>query len=556
MDLDSDDWSDHNHHRVPVQAASVQAASPNSIPASPALNKEAPSAINAISSALEYPFKFHEDTDEFGTVEDPDLTPTLEDYALFYRFTLVSRESLENRLVLCATAALTLKDTVPDDVAFSYYQRARKAVMKYAHIPSVRTAQAFHYIFLFSLWKGQPSLGQPFFQRAIEMANDLRLNVDPDNSPWLHSLKLTEIQKEERRRVYWSLQYLSNYTKSISEDACQIECEPDASMKPPRALYDAEGSLVFPPNETHFATYNIPRLMTKIKRYYATAPKSIRDILFSPAMTELNALSIAIYSRISQLLIIERPDALTDRDYDLFMHQIQKASLDTQPRVITNSFNAFASTCMLHRSKMYLSALNSCHPFFMDDGERGIISLAIMESFEAAHRISGLLSFLNQVKSGPDAGKVAGVSGPRIVYALFESTIVFWFITCRMKDDWWEYLPPLALVLRGMTKERWETVARYIESENRLRSSGSLLPLLQCVGYMYREFLAKESGVVVDGVEELVLGMQVSSIKDPGESVTKDAWAFLGLLGLEVAGGVRWKGKSEEAWRLFWKLHN
>ncbi|ORY49406.1 hypothetical protein BCR33DRAFT_713741 [Rhizoclosmatium globosum] len=50
----------------------------------------------------------------------------------------------------------------------------------------------------------------------------------------------------------------------------------------------------------------------------------------------------------------------------------------------------------------------------------------------------------------------------------------------------------------------------------------------------------------------LELAMNVASIGSNVEEAKKEPWAFMGLLGLEVAGGIRWKGRNEEGWRLFW----
>ncbi|ORY39143.1 hypothetical protein BCR33DRAFT_720381 [Rhizoclosmatium globosum] len=61
-------------------------------------------------------------------------------------------------------------------------------------------------------------------------------------------------------------------------------------------------------------------------------------------------------------------------------------------------------------------------------------------------------------------------------------------------------------------------------------------------------------------VTTLELGLKVMSLgKDNNftqdEAITTEPLAFMGLLGTQVSDGIRWKGRSEESWRLFWKLN-
>ncbi|KAJ3286260.1 hypothetical protein HDU79_006606 [Rhizoclosmatium sp. JEL0117] len=56
------------------------------------------------------------------------------------------------------------------------------------------------------------------------------------------------------------------------------------------------------------------------------------------------------------------------------------------------------------------------------------------------------------------------------------------------------------------------------------------------------------------GLKSISLGVEVES--GLNENPILEPKALLGLLGMELGGNIRWKGRKEESWRLFWKLHN
>ncbi|KAJ3061275.1 hypothetical protein HDU99_005611, partial [Rhizoclosmatium hyalinum] len=69
------------------------------------------------------------------------------------------------------------------------------------------------------------------------MCVELRLNTDPDDSPWLYALNLSPRQKEERRRVCWSVvvRYAWNMALLNDEMSFDIDC---SNLKAPSAVYD------------------------------------------------------------------------------------------------------------------------------------------------------------------------------------------------------------------------------------------------------------------------------------------------------------------------------
>ncbi|ORY49465.1 hypothetical protein BCR33DRAFT_583324 [Rhizoclosmatium globosum] len=118
------------------------------------------------------------------------------------------------RLILCAIAANYSYPPLPQHIILSYYQRARKAVLRYGHKASVRNIQAHLYIFYFTMWKGQPIIGLPFLQYAFSLSVQLNLHIDPDHIPSLYNLSVVE--KEERRRLFWQILHTTRWVQSLT----------------------------------------------------------------------------------------------------------------------------------------------------------------------------------------------------------------------------------------------------------------------------------------------------------------------------------------------------
>ncbi|KAJ3061718.1 hypothetical protein HDU99_005467, partial [Rhizoclosmatium hyalinum] len=59
-------------------------------------------------------------------------------------------------------------------------------------------------------------IGWPFLKAAIGMSLDLRLDIDPDDSPWLGAI--SENKKEERRRLFWACLYILKSEQSLVDD--------------------------------------------------------------------------------------------------------------------------------------------------------------------------------------------------------------------------------------------------------------------------------------------------------------------------------------------------
>ncbi|ORY39085.1 hypothetical protein BCR33DRAFT_417701 [Rhizoclosmatium globosum] len=171
-------------------------------------------------------------------IEDRDLLPTLEDFELVYNdltrngtiwppsmFSFDAESFLVNfysaepafRLIQCATSAFYAFPPKPETVQLSYYKRAKKAIDRIAtRKPTFQSVQAYYAIYGFAYDKGQPLVALEFLQKAMSAMIELRMDFDPDNSPWLLPLNLTSRQKEERRRTFWVIYRQAVYEKAVS----------------------------------------------------------------------------------------------------------------------------------------------------------------------------------------------------------------------------------------------------------------------------------------------------------------------------------------------------
>ncbi|KAJ3283599.1 hypothetical protein HDU79_008933 [Rhizoclosmatium sp. JEL0117] len=148
------------------------------------------------------------------------------------------------RLSLCAFAALYDQNQhLIEGTADDYAVRARKAVIQEVLDGnlSYKTVQACTAIARYATWKGTPAISVQFMDLSFKLIRDLRLNVDPDDSPWLASLGLTPRQREERRRIFWEAYWMFSWRQALtpktddhseSDIACELMKRPNQIMDP------------------------------------------------------------------------------------------------------------------------------------------------------------------------------------------------------------------------------------------------------------------------------------------------------------------------------------
>ncbi|KAJ3029452.1 UNVERIFIED_CONTAM: hypothetical protein HDU68_012135 [Siphonaria sp. JEL0065] len=417
------------------------------------------------------------------SIEDIDLLPTFADFQIVYqRITDFSQK----------------------------HPRARKAVIRsFDEKPTYRTVQTLYFVALFATWKGQPEAGKPFLQLALDLIIRLRLDIDPDYSPWLYHLNLTPRQKEDRRRAFWACFLHMKFHQTVSIHAVAVNIT-SGKIRPPAAVLDAYSIFDAMPYVVWMC--HIYDILGAIKRHHAKPPNSVDNVLASKESNSICSRLIRLQSNIPEnLLIADTAETLTAADSMRFALQLAPLSNTDKVLVITSNADIFAAFTYLSKESQLL------------------ISNSVDQCLENAFRIANLLPMIAALDF------YAGAT-----YPIFEGMIVFWFMLLFVQT----------VNLAEGTK------------------TGTTAPMLACMEAMYQEMVDVESGIVgcdslsesVSSVEEIELGMKIVSLDDTISinqvSVIKEPHCFLGLLGMEVGGRVRWKGPTEESWRLFWKLYS
>ncbi|KAJ3022611.1 UNVERIFIED_CONTAM: hypothetical protein HDU68_009020 [Siphonaria sp. JEL0065] len=540
------------------------------------INAQGPSfsALDYITTMAEMPLIDHED--QSWELEDPDMMATIEDWVLVFnslssqpvRLSYDGDNLIKNffhqpagfRLILCAFAAFN--SNLPPSLQLSYYNRARKALIRAINEkPTHQTVQALQSVFVFAEAKGQPDLGHSLFQTAINMIVTMRLDIDPDDSPWLYHLNLTERQKEDRRRAFWGC-YIVLVTEQALSPTNFSETRLSADkIKAPATIMDPH--LVFQGNCLVKPECELFRMIATFRQQYSLAPRNIAEVINGLPTVAMELESIISTIPSTHLLTPDSIAGLTHNDYYRFLRQFGQMSVAEISSTFTVNFAAPTSNCVLHRPQLQLAACKSCHPMFIGSIEQNVIVLAIQKCLDAANQIAYLYTFLEDIKYGaykdciPEDRKIHFELGEDTgIYMLFEATTVFWFVLCRMNPIWWQ--------LAGRNVPEWSELrprivqmihfVKKVESEGGM-ADGCCVPLILTLNAMLNEMDSCMNGGMEENIDKILVGMKVLSL-DAGIAVAvKEPRAFLGLLGLEVGGGVQWMGRVEESWRLFWKVY-
>ncbi|ORY40221.1 hypothetical protein BCR33DRAFT_740480 [Rhizoclosmatium globosum] len=539
------------------------------------------STLNHIMNAFDKPLQDQADMMDWA-MEDPDLMPTTDDFMLAWSFCTANGTQLPMwfgmdgdyflrtffsqpaylRLAVCALAAHTRDPPLPEAISFSLFQRARKAMFRMAGTDScLAMAKAYAYLYLFSMHKGQPSVGKKFLERGLEIVLELQLDVDPDDMPWLN---LSAREREDRRRAFWAL--YGHYVTDLAQN-------PEASfdipvsgkgVKAPKAVLGPEGQLVFENCPAVKWVCELGEIMYRNRKFLANPPQSLLYILETdiPTQNLISALNTTLINCADLLLYSDSPAFITQSDATRFKHQLSSISARYVFQTYALNFSAFSAISVLHRPKLYITSLKSCAPRYVSHNQQQTILSAVNQCLESAHRITHLF-FYSQAEIMAYFGFTMFSQQK---YYIFEAAIVCWFVSCRMSDVWRGMVDPVLIdrmLLLDMATRMTEFMLRVVELEG--TKSGSTSATLKCMQEMTREMRiacmlggsTSEGRGNGDDVEALELGMTVMSlVGDDVETVEKEPYACLGLLGAEVGRGIRWKGTCESSWRLFWKLYD
>ncbi|KAI9339982.1 hypothetical protein BDR26DRAFT_861919 [Obelidium mucronatum] len=568
----------------------------------PSIQSQVPSVLGFLINTSEQSLEELEDCK--WEIEDPDLMPTLEDFAIVYNFntkggsiTPICCFSYDNdhflrtffhqppvlRMIYCAMAAYTTTPILPESIQLSYYARARKALVRaMSDKPTHQTVQALLNVCLFAFWKGQPDIGAPFFKMALSLISMLKLDIDPDDSPWLFNLKLSPRQKEDRRRAFWACYWYLCFQQSVAKvtDSIISISLNHAKIKPPSGVDDPYP--IFASMPVILPGCEIYRLITAIKQAAAVAPESIHDLAFSKKTLSLHSRLIAAHSMLPSqyLMISESPTELTASDHARFKAQNANFSIAEHQGVPSLNLYTFASVSILNRPILYLTSIPSFQPINQTSEMQTLVASAIRQCLDSAFRTACFLQYYLQDETRQDY-----IMFHTDIHPMFEAMVVFWFVSCRMEPVWW------ALVPEWKDLVSWSAVGRHVLDlvafakrvfEREGKRAGCSMPILTCMEAMWREMeIYQAHGCFCGGsamfrntqvsktnndVDDIVLGMRVSSLNDMVDDddenendygyIVKEPQCFLGLLGMDVCSGISWMGPSEESWRLFWKLYS
>ncbi|ORY49392.1 hypothetical protein BCR33DRAFT_734882 [Rhizoclosmatium globosum] len=427
------------------------------------------------------------------------------------------------RLVIGAIAAYYSSPIISESDALWFFKRARKAVILASDRPTFSSIQAYFWIHLYAGIMKKEELGLPFLKMAIDFAVISKVDVDPDFQPQL--AHMNEIQKEERRRIFWSVCFISRVVLSVRSDYALSMLQLD-QMKPLQPIIG-----VFEGMRSCKPVCEVRGFIIAIKRHYDSVPSSIQKILYCSNLQNLHIQFVILLSNIPPSLVLP------------FDNQLEIMSIllsNTEPvdiHVPSLNLDILACTTLLYRSQLYLSALNKFHPSILAPSTQDIVITAIEQCIIAVKRAKSLVQVLY------DMNDINISAHSRFWYPLFELSIVSWFIVCRMDKAWSEFVPIEVSELVAAS-ELFADLA--IKSMNELDIS---LPISTALTIMMQEMK-----VSVDQGQNIRPSASTGTALSNKWEVGLDGsyFGYLGLMGLEV-GGMAWKGKNEAEWKQFWK---
>ncbi|KAJ3075308.1 hypothetical protein HDU99_001550, partial [Rhizoclosmatium hyalinum] len=488
------------------------------------------SPLNRFVKAFEVPL-INTDSQHWE-MEDPDLIPSTSDWMMMwaeitrYGKYAPTHDNYDAEAFLLnffslppvfrlAECAITAYLYLPDEISVSFYMRARKAlILAMEQPPTLSTVQACNCLCQFALSKGQPVTGIQFLRMSLNMILELRLDVDPDDSPWLVHLNLTPRQKEERRRAFWSAYWQIMWLDS-NDDVKDVEINCDR-IKAPGIVMDP--GPIFEHCVTRKWECDLLGVIGKVRRHYATPPKSVMELLWSEITAESKARLERVQASIPQefLLISESPSTISLLEEALFVAKVS----ESRDHLVLFTFLYNSSTSVLHRPTMFLASLKSCEPRHLSIKTQLKISDSITQCFNAALRIINLFHFSTHMfQHGPEKERYL-FDASNGTDSYFESVVVMWFLICRMNPAWWSYIP-ISILDYQLLRARMGQMVDYLISQRDEEENGNgfLSPVVQCLIAMleeidYVKYRGQQDDVtkVADDIEGLELGMQVLSI--------------------------------------------
>ncbi|KAJ3292414.1 hypothetical protein HDU79_001440 [Rhizoclosmatium sp. JEL0117] len=393
------------------------------------------------------------------------------------------------------------------------------------------------------------------------MVKELALDVDPDDSADSLVKLMIPREKEERRRIFWSFYEVLTSNAAVSPSYTKLDISGD-SVKAPSQVLDPHS--VFRSDNVVHHTANIFNLIASIKQAWAATPLSISDVFNMITDSCLRDQFDTVITSIPQQYLLLSETLFSDINIEgpRYLQQIKTSNTYvTELNLIYHS-----SISVFHRPVMFLSALPSCHPSKLNPRDREVLATAINKCIESALRILSIFDFIcfTLYTAGIDVLPPEDRWMHRVytdAYPLFEAVVCLWFASCRMDPAWYTLTHFSTEFNSPKLRQRLEwLVGAYPALEVGavtpiFKAMSLILVDLQHVAEVGRDYVFNTS--IVDGVEALTLGMRVMAVgvtQEDESAPVIDPYCYLGLLGMEIGKNIRWRGQTEDSWRLFWKL--
>ncbi|KAJ3389754.1 hypothetical protein HDU84_008349 [Entophlyctis sp. JEL0112] len=560
-------------------------------------------------------------------LESRDMLPTFQDWAIVCSYMTKSpysiigilggfEELLESFfsqpphlwLSLCAVASQLQEPKLPEHVRYSYYARAQSALVKNFHILDFRMYQSLMIFTAFSAASGNPDAGRSFFFQGIVLLLRLRLDIDPDDSPWLFGLNLSDREKNKRRTGFWVAYHFWKISQIVVGSPLRVQLKND-KVKFSRRFYADSPFYDEYPERSEIATIcylcAILDVLESAATLYRIPPAAVTDLTESVQLNSVKAQLQSLKSQIPTYMFLL--DRSCDRTNDLFafVSDIRMTEMKVAD-VLTTSLLLHSAICIANRGLLFLTGfLPATNSDSVSNGHEAKILLALDESVTSARTILFLVSWLwNRSESciDGDFGRFRRRFWKMYAFysmTILEAAIVAWFATCRTHPSWWQWensesfaesvlggrlrmsiqdrrivrahLSDALRTLKGLQEDLSpKTGSGGCESSGKPSftpsSANMVTPMIEAVDLMMQdmaraEALAEEGGVsVVSDAEKgpmRTIGMRVTGLSADDYEHTQPhegyPWSFLGLLGMRIgAERVDWRSERENEWRAFW----
>ncbi|KAJ3005792.1 UNVERIFIED_CONTAM: hypothetical protein HDU68_004403, partial [Siphonaria sp. JEL0065] len=464
-------------------------------------------------------------------------------------------------LSLCALAARMQIPLIDQTVSHSYFEKARKALARSQTGPSVKKVQALVIQSSFTVMVyGNPNSARLIFSDAVQMMAVLRLNVDPDDSPWLKHLNLTEEEKNERRILFWVIFYNLRIVEIVkSHHGPKLDIH---SVKPAKQLVmDGFSSVAYA--DRPVATLWYICVMIDI---ILDSTSTIKAMPQSSNLNFLDNAHISLYQKRIEDLKESIPHELLLLVQDQTLHRFLNLPRQhlSQLRIVdmlmvTMLYNS--AICIIHRPCLYLTSfLSLTSPQLLVPDNLSKLLLTLETCISAARTITALNTWILNLPD--DFAVIPGMTAFRLRYAiflehsftyfaLFESAVVLWFVTTKTQTFWWRNTSQVGGILSMTIQDRQilrSEVLDLLKTLSQLESHHpeQITPLVKCVTGMVQDMENTENSptrrnLEADEIDIVILGMKDLLVSESPsfEQQTDVPWVFLGLLGVDVER-MRW----------------